>query len=66
MTFTAHEFHELIKRQALPALKDKPKPVRILECFVCDGTGYINRGPVTERCSYCFGRGRVTTEGEAP
>jgi hypothetical protein len=62
MSFTAGEFHELIKGHAtaLP----KARPVHVQECAYCRGAGFIELSNMDCRsCRICAGRGYVATEG---
>jgi len=76
--FTAAEFNDLIRRQALgrPAgtldyhgnvcceYSGPPvAPVQVVECVVCGGTGVVDQCETTVRCVACAGRGRIATEG---
>lgn len=47
----------------------KARPVRVVECHVCQGTGWIETHMNDvgigsgHDCAYCAGRGRIATEG---
>ncbi len=46
-----------VAKQAYP---EQIRPVYVVECFLCDGGGYMDDG---DKCYRCAGLGRVATDG---